>query len=345
MRPPQFLVRILFAAAALYIILRFTLYGRSGLNFRALLNADNSSSGAIPSKDLYAILASDSNPVYIFPLPIVVLAYMRLGVQSIVLLIGTEKEYLKKKKLQLVLTLLRETTTQLIFLQSKKVPSSALAQTSRLFVTGLPELLVPDDADLLISDADMITFTLKDHLPQRGKNMFLYNSKCCGLQQRPGEKSKYRQFGMQNILMKVYLWRQVMNISKDSVVNGDVITNRLYSEFGETFMARKGRKGSSFWYMDQVLISSNINAWLSVSKKNSEQFDEFAGPIKRIDRPKWNSYNFKNISINDYHDSHVLHPLYEGKNWKKTIPLFEMLFEKKILTRLLRYQKDFVNTT
>ena len=213
--------------------------------------------------DVYAILSSDIDFNYLFPLPLVILSWRRIGVNSIVILIGTREEFETNTKLAFILRTIEQMNVQVFFMSSKMTSTFTLAQTARLFVAGFAGLKLNDTDILITADADMFSFIYEEHVPDvsKGKQVFLYNSRCCGLQFRRG--SRHLHIPMNTIATTVRLWREIMLIAPDSVTTGDDIVRRLNSEFSPALLTGPGRKanGDEKWSIDQKLISTLFHEW------------------------------------------------------------------------------------
>jgi hypothetical protein len=63
---------------------------------------------------------------------------------------------------------------------------------------------------LITADADMWSLKLWQHVGDDPSQIFIFNNRALGLQQRPGEPRKYRQYPLNTIAMTAKLWREVM---------------------------------------------------------------------------------------------------------------------------------------
>lgn len=212
----------------------------------------------------YVVLSSDHHFEYLFTLPIVVLAWRRINVDSLVLLIGTKEQYESDERLKCVLDRLKSLNVRLFFLHSTKVDTFTLAQVGRLFAAALQGLNLSESTILITADADMISFNLSNHVPDlnAGKRVFLFNSACCGFMKREGDTDTYRHIPINTIAMTVKIWREVMAIAPNWLKSGDQIAGRLYAEFGKALVTSDGGRGSKKWCMDQNLISSLFHKWI-----------------------------------------------------------------------------------
>uniref|UniRef100_A0A914WV05 Uncharacterized protein n=1 Tax=Plectus sambesii TaxID=2011161 RepID=A0A914WV05_9BILA len=214
----------------------------------------------------YAVLGCDNRLEYLFPLPVVVLSWRRLGIDALVILIGTKEQFESDIKLNYVLSALRELKIRIFFLNSSMAESFTLAQVSRLYAAALEGLNLSDSTVLITADADMFSFQLSEHMPdlRAGKKIFLYNSQCCGKMRRPADSENYPHIPMNTIAMPVALWREVMGISPNMMKsgNGSIVATRLYAEFGKALVTGPGGKGSEKWKMDQNLISALLHRWI-----------------------------------------------------------------------------------
>ncbi|CAI4228837.1 unnamed protein product [Auanema sp. JU1783] len=163
-------------------------------------------------KNTSVVLGADDNPIYLFPLPITVLFWRRLGIKSIVCFSNSTNNF-KDESSQLVLRALRILQAQLIFLNTSLAPSHTIAQTCRLYVASSPEVSMPDSHLLITSDSDLWSFKLENHVPIDKQKIFLYNSECCGMTSKPSNnESQFPMRPMATIAMSARLWRELMGL-------------------------------------------------------------------------------------------------------------------------------------
>uniref|UniRef100_A0A914VBQ9 Uncharacterized protein n=1 Tax=Plectus sambesii TaxID=2011161 RepID=A0A914VBQ9_9BILA len=292
----------------------------------------------------YAVLASDHHFEYLFPLPMVVLSWRRLGIDALVILIGTKEQFESDKHLNYVLSSLRELKTRIFFLNSSLAESFTLAQVSRLYAAALEGLNLPDSTVLITADADMFSFKLSEHMPdlRAGKKIFLYNSQCCGQMRMPADSENYPHIPMNTIAMPVVLWREVMGISPNMMTsgNGDLVATRLYAEFGKALVTGPGGKGSEKWSMDQNLISALLHRWIKKNPANQQLVAEKPSLDQRYDRAGWN-YDFSKEPLAGKGDAHFLHPMF-GDNWPRMVGLLRLMFTSKELEWCINYHTAFM---
>uniref|UniRef100_A0A914DIF6 Uncharacterized protein n=1 Tax=Acrobeloides nanus TaxID=290746 RepID=A0A914DIF6_9BILA len=129
----------------------------------------------------YAIMTSSKNPIYMFPLPITVLCWKRLGVQSIVILVGLESEFVNDPVYDYILNILKNIGAHIEYIHSNKIPESTISQTIRLYAPILPfaSKFNPFNSIFITTDADMLTFNLSQHIPdiKRKEKLKIYNSR------------------------------------------------------------------------------------------------------------------------------------------------------------------------
>lgn len=73
--------------------------------------------------------------------------------------------------------------------------------------------------------------------------------------------STFAHQAMNTVATSARLWREIMNISANSIKSGDDIVKRLNAEFGAGMVVGPGHRGSTKWNMDQILVSSQLHFW------------------------------------------------------------------------------------
>lgn len=143
---------------------------------------------ATPSKD------SHRGFDYAFYLPLTVLAWQRVGFNSIVVIIGERQYWLDHPTLSFVLESLSgfNETVRVVFIPAKPENQLLLSQTSRLFVANMN--LVRKSDYIITSDADLWPLSASHFVPRANKSLILVHSHCCGDFQF--NKSSYRMIPM-----------------------------------------------------------------------------------------------------------------------------------------------------
>ena len=60
---------------------------------------------------VYAITSVNRNAVYLFPLPFVVLSWRKLGIRSLIILIGNKDDFLRDELTRFIVDILRHTSS------------------------------------------------------------------------------------------------------------------------------------------------------------------------------------------------------------------------------------------
>uniref|UniRef100_A0A914DV07 Uncharacterized protein n=1 Tax=Acrobeloides nanus TaxID=290746 RepID=A0A914DV07_9BILA len=137
--------------------------------------------------DYYAIFTTNKNLNYAFPMTISVLCWKRLGIDSIVMLMGTEKEWEQIPVYAYILKSLKEIGAKITFLSQNsnprpknlwnqiftndvKIPEFSLAQISRIYAAMLPFTSeLNNQSTFITTDADLLVFSKNPHIPNLDK--------------------------------------------------------------------------------------------------------------------------------------------------------------------------------
>ncbi len=63
--------------------------------------------------DVYAIIAADTNPIYLFTLPFVVLSWHKIAIRTLIICIGDENDYLQNELNRFIIDILRSLNVRL----------------------------------------------------------------------------------------------------------------------------------------------------------------------------------------------------------------------------------------
>jgi len=117
---------------------------------------------------------------YAFYLPLTVLAWRRIGFESIIHIIGREDEWKKHPVLNYVLDSLKKLKTSVTFLDAKEGNRMMMAQTSRIFIANMKSYPGRDNDYIITSDADLWPIRRSHYLMRENKSLHLVHSNCCG---------------------------------------------------------------------------------------------------------------------------------------------------------------------
>ena len=280
---------------------------------------------------------------YAFYLPLSVVAWLRINYQSIVIIIGTKKQWSSHKVLGVILHELETLGAVLIFIDSKPEQATMLGQVSRLFV---PVLMPWDRSNsteepyLITSDADIwpLSHALFDLTP--GTKIVSSNSECCGSFKH--RERMYKMLPMCYIGMHLSTWSEVMNFDvkpNEPITNSQYILSYLQKDFGDIVTKKVVRGGNVGWYMDQHLISIRIQEWAAKNPPNSIQYIRRDTRRDRIDRAYWNAHD-----ITDKKDSHLLLSGYLPGTWERLLPLLSQMYNKNVTSQAVNYRETFLKT-
>lgn len=218
----------------------------------------------------YVVISTNDNEDYFHYLPIVTYAWNQLGWSVICFYRGNNMEFPLIQK-----------PNQIIRINEPSIYREAtIVQVSRLF-GGCLNL---DSEDyLMTSDVDMLPCS--DYWQPNYNEISVYGYDLTG----------FSEFPICYIGMKVNLWREIMNVSK----NDDII-ERINS-FLDSCPNAKSEDFYEWWGVDQQEITKRLKQ-RSVQHYHRGKFGDYA--IGRVDRGNW----IATLNQSHYIDSHLPRP-------------------------------------
>lgn len=263
---------------------------------------------------------------YAFYLPLTVLAWRRIGYESLVLIIGHRREWLYNPVLAHVLdTLETLKAATVLFLPAKVENRVMLSQTARIFTANLDGYPGGPSDFILTSDSDLWPLRKRYFYQQQPEGaeaerpLMLFHSDCC----RPFvfKGHSYKMQPMSHVGASAATWQEMVNFQQQQPLqqqqSGGRTTNssssssvempakdsasivdRLANIFGQQVRHRV-QYASSDWFVDQKFISLSIHQWLNgrqrqtnssaASMANNQMVYKVSDVgLRRLDRYNWN---------------------------------------------------------
>ena len=268
---------------------------------------------------------------YVFYLPLTVLAWQRIGFESIILIIGEKKEWQVHPILSYVLdNLERQSDATVIFIPAKVENRMMLSQTARIFVANMKEFPGIDTDYIMTTDSDLWPLR-KEHYylpPEIDRQLFLVHSKCCGPFTHDGRS--YRMLPMSHIGASVATWKEIINTNSTQFYGNDSASILNYFEqfFGER-VHRRVIFASDEWSLDQKLVSIRVDQWIRHQSSRRESVYEVSDEgLYRIDRSSWNADKIRPSSFRNYFDTHLLIDGFMPDKWNSIKPLLNLMYNK-----------------
>jgi hypothetical protein len=271
---------------------------------------------------------------YAFYLPLTVMAWRRIGFESVVLIVGQENEWKTHPILSHVLeTLASLPDAKVIFIPAKVENRMMLSQTSRMFVANMKDFPGQPSDFVLTTDSDLWPLR-KEHFyypyKMADRPLMLIHSQCCGLFKFNGRS--YRMFPMSHIGASAAVWQEIVNgnISTNIKANdSETILDYFQNVFGER-VRQPVVFASNDWYYDQKLVSIRVHEWIDRQPlKNDSVYRASDAGLKRIDRIRWNADKIKPSDFDSYFDSHLHVDVFMPYKWKTIQPLLHLMYDKK----------------
>lgn len=277
---------------------------------------------------------------YVFCLPLTVMAWYRIGYDTIILISGSEKHWQREPVLALILSYLKDLKAHLHFLETKDENLVMISQTSRLFASCIMGNLKADDI-VITSDSDLWPLNSEMYVLPEDNKLMVLNAYCCG--DFKYKEGKFQMHPIANIATSVKTWRTIMQQEYNNRTcpsNSAMILDYFSEEFGKLATVPVSKGENDGWYLDQHMISIRIEQWMrTLTDKSGIHFVSRNVHRDRLDRSAWQPRRLGAMT-----DSHLLENLYEVAQWVKVQPLLIMMYgdASTYFTLCQRYREEFM---
>ena len=189
-----------------------------------------------------------SESYHMFNLPFVALAWRRIGIEPIILLVksnSTKPSELTNKTIEY----LNKFKIKIVDIQSPDGYDVTVGMLSRLFVGLLPQSIVKENDFILTSDADLIPINKNYYAIDNSNHIRAWDAFCC--EPFMFEKKNYNMYPLSHIGMKKYQWSEVMTLNVNKIsLDGQFILNKIGETFNEKSFIQINNildKGSPAW--------------------------------------------------------------------------------------------------
>ncbi|CAJ0947131.1 unnamed protein product, partial [Mesorhabditis belari] len=257
------------------------------------------------ASNIYVSLGSNANSDVMDALPLVVMSWLKLGIKSLLCLIGTEDVYKADKKLSLILSYLRKFDVTITFIPGPFVLNEiTLAQifTYNTLCCGFVTVKNSKVQHYPVTTIGMRVKTWKEIL--------VYS------------KARYED---------ALSIEQALNKTLDS---------KYFDEKYFNLTKGKGIKHTNAWYADQAYISYHIFVWHK-RKYDQIKMGSWAQIRIRIDRWKWpRKDQLEKLRIEMFNDAHLIRPLMP--KWDDVRPLFVKIFSEDYMKIADEYANEYL---
>ncbi|CAF3352995.1 unnamed protein product [Rotaria sp. Silwood1] len=319
---------------------------------------------------------------YCFYMPMVTLAWRRLGYEVIVILVGDfiNLNNTKPDDIQLVIKYVHAFGGKTLEFQSPQDYAMKISQTIRLFIGFLPLNFVNDDDYFIITDSDLLPLHREQYMLEKGyPDGFIVNRYCCGFFFR--RNRSYHMIPMGHLYMKRYLWREII---LQSIIQKELITisqnfyqytngsheyeiiKRYKKKRFDSLLLTKDKiitydimslylrqefrqtydertvKGGTGWDMDQVLITMLLFDYLNSTTDGQKLKIHERGLLGRLDRSVPFLQWSTRSNFSEFGDAHITHNIFEKKFWYTHLRLFKSLFNETCIKLLNEYYKGYL---
>lgn len=258
---------------------------------------------------------------YVFLVPLAILAWKRIGFETIVLIAGKEEDWLIDSRLKLILTYIQEMHSLYIFLDISEHQKVMMSQVSRIFAGSLLSDVLNEDDYLITSDVDLWPLEAPHYHLKLDRDILVLNSECCG--SFVFKDQFYRMVPLGNFGARVKTWKQLITSGNQTLLpkTAEDVIVYLKNEFGDLVDKRVVKGENEGWYMDQRLLSMLVSSWIKQHDIRRIDFVRRDVGNDRVDRSWWSTKSFEGKI-----DIHTLDNIFQTGIWLKMLPLFRELY-------------------
>lgn len=264
---------------------------------------------------------------FVFLLPLTILAWKRVGFESVVIIVGWRDEWNSDPLYSDVITTCYKLGAVLIFLESKQENIVMISQVSRLFAANILKKKFQDqpginDVYLLTTDSDIWPINGSIYQLPDSFNILTLNSDCCP--PFTHRNVKYRMFPMTNIGARIRTWGKLTETNGTKPANTIDILSMFHQEFGSVAVQPVVKGENVGWYLDQQMISIRIDKYVR-HNINEVKYVPRHTRNDRIDRSNWSVKS----GIKGKVDSHLLLNTFTPSVWPRVVELLKLLYGEK----------------
>lgn len=291
----------------------------------------------------YSVLSVDFNTKldwYVFYIPIVALAWRKLGFETIVLGVNST-EIKKNSSAAKTIEYLNLINIKIVHVTPVKGYEKMSGMISRLFIGWID--CIEDDAFVFTTDSDLIPIKKSYYQIENKDSIILLDAFRFG--SFDYKNNMYKHYSCQYTGMIKSKWKTIIQAKDDYKykLDGASILKLVETIYGSNLI-RKDRltqRGDESWWLDQHILSIKIGNYL---KENSAQI-YFEKPYVglKLDRIHSNSeWNLVfNSKWNNVIDCHLFHETYVLK-FKKLKDLFRKILSNNEIIIIEKYMKEFL---
>jgi hypothetical protein len=332
---------ILFVSVCFYLI--FVLIALISLQDESWTYLSENTSKQSEETKKYVLMScstSTSIEFYMFHIPLAALAWLRVGFEPLVLIVSSDLNMTNKFTTKSV-QFLKSMNVKVQFVKADEGYEILTSMVIRLFA-GTISLFGNEDF-ILTTDVDLIPIRQSYYKMDANFDVHIWNAFCCGTFFH--DDKLIQMFPMSHVGMKKSIWKRLMNPSDkaQSELGTGLIIESIKSTFNSSkggFTIKKDQEvvvGDENWYIDQKLLSININHLiensdlkLALKKYEGIRADRWARNDSLFDREYFHL-------LTDFHSFH-----YDFKNkWFLMKRLFESMFDRELNQKIETFSREF----
>tara|TARA_R100000664_G_C2759098_1_gene148530 strand:- start:984 stop:1823 length:840 start_codon:yes stop_codon:yes gene_type:complete len=274
-------------------------------------------------KNKHSILSVDSNPDYLFFVPMTCAFWKEIGYKPYVILVDTG---IAPAMRELVFKATEDVGGYIKVLDHiEGYRTCNVAQISRLYAAADPYF--KDDDYLLTDDMDKFVIDYMWFNQQNSqKDIHIYDP----------DELNYKRLKIGNIGMKASVWKEIIGINDGSIRENLIDCFDKYLSKDSTW-----EKG---WNLDEWILTTSVfdSKYYPERCQNFERGGNQWGIRNgRIDRGAWDQ-TFNICMSTKLIDVHLHRDPYVGKVWDDTVTIMRRVFKPSQVEKFIEYKKNFV---
>ena len=187
---------------------------------------------------------------YLFNLPMIGLAWRRLGIEPVILLVHSPAAAEPDRRATKTIEFLNKLKIKHILVKSVDNYDIMVAMLARLYVGLLPDDLIDENDFVLTSDSDLIPISKRYYSIDNSNKIRVWNAYCC--RQFKFKNKRYQMYPISHIGMRKFQWKEMMSLDSagNYKLDGDTIlkiTNELIDDRDYIKQNDQIRRGSRSW--------------------------------------------------------------------------------------------------
>lgn len=264
---------------------------------------------------------------YAFYLPLNVMAWTRIGYESLVLIIGEKTEWQAHPVLSYILDhLAKLPDATVLFIPAKVENRMMLSQAVRIFIANMDDFPGKPSDYIITTDSDLWPLKKEQFFQPEGINrpLTLWHSQCCPPFTFDGRS--YTMLPMSHVGASAATWKEIVNFNSSVVAKDSASILECYQQVFSERVHQPVIHGSDDWYIDQKFISIRVDQWIKRQQDENCTYRVSDQGLSRIDRSSWNPGSIQPSAFQNYYDTHLPLDGFKSTVWESIKPLVLLMY-------------------